>query len=982
MPGTLDQSFNTPDTLIGQGNGPYIPDYTPLRIALMADGRIVLGGSLNNYNGTASPGLVRVLPNGLADPTFSSGLPANTIVNAIALEPDGQIVYTTVGGVFRRNADGTADAGFDDGSGPGGGAVRAIAVQSDGRIIVAGQFTTFNGVPRSRIARLNSDGSLDPTFVPGLAFNNTIWSIALTTAGQVIVAGAFTNAGYAFVARLNNDGSHDTGFVPPTGITGVINDVAALANGQVLMGGSFDGIGYGDLARLNSNGASDPTFVTSWFTGSDPIRKIIPYADGRCLVVGNFVSYGGESMNRIMRLLPNGTRDTSFQPGTGFGTGSVEAPSGAVVLPSGEILVTDGWSYRDVPCPKLMKLFDNGDRDMSFNRVTGQNIRPSRIVEQPDGKILVAGAAIHQGEVYPGLIRLLANGDRDPGFNIGTGPGGGTVYSMLPLSDGRTVVCGSFTQFSGVAAPRLVRLMSNGAVDPTFNVGTGPNNTVNEILRTADGKLVLFGAFTSFNGTTVNGLVRIQADGALDNSFVAPALNGLIMTFDIAPAGRLVIGGAFTTVGASTRNRLARLMPDGSVDPSFDPGAGPDNYITNLAVQPDGRVVACGAFLNVTGTSRKHLARFSNDGVLDLSFDVGGGFAGSPQIPGRVRLQPDGRVLVGGAFYIFNGYSTEGLIRLEPNGSVDLTFQGDGFHIHHRGLSTWNYSQVVDMAVQSDGKILAVGYFDSYGSEACNTIARLHGGSIAGLALSVKARLQGPINTSGTSMSITLKQLGLLPGTEPYTALGYQHVGGGGGESFDPAVLGAASITDWVVLELRSVADPSIVQYSRSCLLRYNGYVIASSGDVSGTGQSPLPLINAPAGNYYVAVRHRNHLGVMTAAPVALSSSTTYIDFTLASTPTWGLDARGTVNGSMVLWQGDTNRNGVVSYVGANNDRDPILSAIGGSTPTATVSNVYNTLDVNMDGVIKYMGTGNDRDPILTTVGGGTPTNTRVQQLP
>jgi len=986
QPGTLDQSFNAQDTLIGQGNGPYVPDASPIRMALLPDGKILLGGSMNNYNGTGSPGLVRVLPNGLADPTFNSGLPANTIVNALAPEPDGQVVYATIGGVFRRNANGTADAGFDDGTGPGGGQVRAIAVQTDGRIIVAGQFTTFNGAPRSRIARLNSDGSLDASFLPGLAFNNTIWSIALTTTGQVIVAGAFTNTGYAFVARLNNDGSLDAGFVPPAGITGVINDVVALANGQVLIGGSFDGIGFGDLARLNSNGTWDQTFATTYFIGSDPVRKLIPYSDGRCLVVGDFLNYGSESLNRIMRLFPNGMRDTSFQPNGGFGAISVEAPSSAVVLPTGEILVANGRRYREVPCPRLIKLMDNGAPDFTFNRITGQNLWPRRIVAQADGKILVSGADLHQGLPYPKLIRLLDNGDRDPAFNIGTGPRDangalGNVNGMAPLADGRVVVCGWFTQFNGVAAPNIVRLLPGGAVDPTFTVGTGPNNSVNEVLQTADGKLVLFGTFTSFNGTAVNGLVRLNADGALDNGFVAPTMNGLITTFDLAPGGKLVIGGVFTSLGGFTRNRIARLLPNGSVDPTFDPAAGPSTYPASLAVQPDGRVVACGPFTSVSGVSRNHLVRFNNDGSLDASFDPGSGFSGSPQIPVRVRLQPDGRILVGGAFYTYNGHSQEALIRLESNGSVDLTFQGEGFDIHHRGLSSWNYSQVVDMAVQNDGKILAVGYFDSYDSEACNTIARLHGGSVAGLALSVRAKLQGPLAASGASMSGTLKQLGLVPTTEPYTALGYTHVGGGGGESFDPIAFQNIGFTDWVVLELRSASDPFIVLYSRSCLLRSNGVIVGSIQATSGSDQVPLPTLNAPAGNYYVAIRHRNHLGIMTAAPVSLSSFTTVIDLTSPTTAIWGFDARVSVNGVMALWQGDVTGDGVVSYTGQNNDRDVVLQAVGGVTPTNTVTG-YLGADINLDGIVRYTGANNDRDLILQTIGGVVPTATRLQQLP
>ena len=120
----------------------------------------------------------------------------------------------------------------------------------------------------------------------------------------------------------------------------------------------------------------------------------------------------------------------------------------------------------------------------------------------------------------------------------------------------------------------------------------------------------------------------------------------------------------------------------------------------------------------------------------------------------------------------------------------------------------------------------------------------------------------------------------------------------------------------------------------------------------------------------------------MSLAPVTLTTTTTALNFTSTGTATYGTNAQNNVGGTVTLWPGDTGFDGTAKYVGNGNDRDPILIAIGGSTPTNTVSNVYSPLDVNMDGVIKYVGANNDRDPILTTVGGSTPTNTRVQQLP
>ena len=140
--------------------------------------------------------------------------------------------------------------------------------------------------------------------------------------------------------------------------------------------------------------------------------------------------------------------------------------------------------------------------------------------------------------------------------------------------------------------------------------------------------------------------------------------------------------------------------------------------------------------------------------------------------------------------------------------------------------------------------------------------------------------------------------------------------------------------------------------------------------------------VGVTPGNYHITIRHRNHLGVMTAPPIALAATPTSIDFTDPSTPTWGTDARKNVNGIMVLWPGEVNGNGVVSYTGPNNDRDPILVAIGGISPTASVSNVYHPADVNMNGTVSYTGANNDRDFILQTIGGVVPTAMKVEQVP
>lgn len=236
--------------------------------------------------------------------------------------------------------------------------------------------------------------------------------------------------------------------------------------------------------------------------------------------------------------------------------------------------------------------------------------------------------------------------------------------------------------------------------------------------------------------------------------------------------------------------------------------------------------------------------------------------------------------------------------------------------------------------------------------------------------------LGGAYSATTPPLSDALRVLGKVPYREPYTSLGYAHSGNGGGELASPAAMlitGNNAIVDWVIVELRNNAGSVVA--SRSCLLQRDGDVVASNG-------TSAIAFAVPSGNYKVVIRHRNHLGVMTSANVALSTTAATIDFTNPTTATYGTNARQNVSGVMVLWPGDGTADGVVKYTGSFNDRDPILVAIGGSVATNTVNNVYNRLDINMNGTISYTGLGNDRDMILQTIGGSVASATRVQQLP
>lgn len=243
--------------------------------------------------------------------------------------------------------------------------------------------------------------------------------------------------------------------------------------------------------------------------------------------------------------------------------------------------------------------------------------------------------------------------------------------------------------------------------------------------------------------------------------------------------------------------------------------------------------------------------------------------------------------------------------------------------------------------------------------------------------------LDGPYLSATSRMRDDLRQQNLIPLTEPYTTAGLPQAAGGGGETTTLARLntvfaGTHRAVDWVRLELRSATTPTQVVATRQALLWSNGTLRAANADDD-------LIFNVPEGSYHVAVRHRNHLPVMTAAPVFLASNIgtpTNINFAQSTTPTYGTNARRTVAGVMTLWCGDVTANLEVKYTGGGNDRDPILTAIGGVVPTATVSGQYRMEDVNLDGLVKYTGSENDRDLILQAIGGTVPTAVRVAQLP
>lgn len=288
----------------------------------------------------------------------------------------------------------------------------------------------------------------------------------------------------------------------------------------------------------------------------------------------------------------------------------------------------------------------------------------------------------------------------------------------------------------------------------------------------------------------------------------------------------------------------------------------------------------------------------------------------------------------------------------------------------HFGLGT---------AVKADSAVVRwpSGMVDRLYEVAADQWVELVEGATRDAKVAVKVLLDGPYVAADGLMGDGVRAAGLLPLSEPYTALGSTIVGWGAARRVAPSVFsvtGANAIVDWVWLELRSAAVPATVLRARPALLQRDGDVVELDG------KSPVAM-GAITGAGHVVVRHRNHLGCMTAASWALGATVQNVDLTLPTTSTWGTNARKAVSGRTTLWPGDVHRDKKILYLGPGNDRDPILTAVGGSDPVVQQLG-YFVEDVNLDGAVRYLGQGNDRDPVLVTIGGSTPTLIRIEQIP
>jgi len=358
-----------------------------------------------------------------------------------------------------------------------------------------------------------------------------------------------------------------------------------------------------------------------------------------------------------------------------------------------------------------------GSLDPTFIVGTGTNNRIFAMVAQSDGKLVIGGAfTMYNGSTRNRIARVERTGALDATFTIGSGLNGQVnVLALAP--DGKILLGGQFTTVSGASSNRIARLNTNGSRDLSFVVGTGFNTAVTMLAVQADGKVLVGGAFTSYNGSACSRTVRLNADGSLDATFdTGTGPNGEVFCGTLRSDGSLLIAGSFSSVNGTSRAGIACLLANGAVDTSFDPGLGFNNAVYGVALQPDGRILAGGVFTSFNGSVPcARIARLNSDGSYDTGFNPGIGFNSWVY---AIAVQADGMIVCGGNFTSVNATSRRRIARLNADGSVDNTF------IVGNACNNWVYA----LHCNPEGKVTVAGGFTAYDGTPLNRLMRLDAG--------------------------------------------------------------------------------------------------------------------------------------------------------------------------------------------------------------------------------------------------------------
>ena len=722
-------------------------------LTLLADGKILASGDFVNYKTIKdyANSLVRIFPNGQHDPLFNLGLSSSTGLpqnhTAITVLPSGNILYAGKRVGFNDYYTTMVD---DSGSLTGmprfptvrGGDPTALAVQADGKIIMAGSFiSVFRPLSQAPlnyrcIVRFDQNGIIDNTFNVLYAFSTTskVNSLAIQPDGKIILSGKFTtykNIACSNIIRINPDGSIDETFTTGSGFTGEANEIQRMKlqpDGKILIGGKFER--YRDATangfiRLEADGSRDTSFNPATdFDGNDVNMSDIQLKNDKIFITGIFNQFNGNTTRYVYSLNSDGSINTAFDA-SGF-----QFAGKILIHPNGKIYIATHGLFRNRYILGAVALDDDGSEDTDFFYTgTGQESYIKRVVVDAEDKILIAGqisSYVKNGAITSALVRLNPDGSPDSSFLLPTNiDHENVIKSFNILPDGKYLLSGHIPTYDGVPTRHIIRLNHDGSLDNTFNFNSEMFDGYVRVYTAVqpDGKIIV---------GCGSGVFRLNQDGSRDTTFNPdnPGIGGGNNDIEITiqPDGKIL---------TFLEGKIVRLNADGTIDPTFSSNI----RCTKFTLLPNGKIYVYGASLN--------LMRLNSDGSEDTSFVVENRYYHL-----ALFVQADQKVIAARG-------ST--LKRYNYDGSVDSSFEASV------------YGTVADMTTQSDGKLLIAGTFCLYNrTTVADLLVRLHGQSVLSVQQqeTITRKITAYPNPVKEKLHISLPENVAVKSTQVYDLMG------------------------------------------------------------------------------------------------------------------------------------------------------------------------------------------------------------------
>jgi uncharacterized delta-60 repeat protein len=624
----------------------------------------------------------------------------------------------TIGGIVKLNLDGSVDTSFLSGTGFNNSVI-PLTLQSDGKILLGGSFTLYNGTSINRIVRLNTDGTIDSSFVVGTGFNGTVNDIKIQPDGKIVIVGSFTTYNSTTanrIIRLNTDGSIDSSFNTGTGASGDLNYISLRADGSMYIASSnslnitYNGISTLRLFRINSDGTRDTSFTSAVTYLSSNINDMIATDDGGVITVGLMGSTTSFASNygSIYKHTSTGARDTTFLM-TGARNASNIQSINCISLDVSNKYLLAGYFYNfnGQVSRKFVRINQNGSIDtvspfflQDFSTSSSTFNKIETIIRLSTGKIVIAGwrqfiSNIDTNIFTRGVVKLssyntIIKENQNLGLTGLLNTDLFTIKSLYNPSDNSIII--NDTTTNNAIYSYFRKIDSDLDTIKSFN----QNNYVEggyvyNIIKLSNGGYFLVGAFNTYQAIRRERIVRTDANFNIDLSFNPPtSITSVVYKAIEQSDGKVIIVGEFT----NPQSRILRFNLNGSVDSTFTASFSNSGAV-DIVEQSDGKLIVAGGFTE--GIRRIN----STNGSTDSSFVTGTGF---DLIAITLHIQPDGKILVGGLFTSYNGTASNRIIRLNTDGSVDNTFSiGTGFD-----------GRVLDINMDSSGKIYVGGDFNSY----------------------------------------------------------------------------------------------------------------------------------------------------------------------------------------------------------------------------------------------------------------------------